>query len=258
MSFFRAEYRNLILDLQSAGVETGGVADFLASKEKHRFAILRHDVDRRPQSAVKMAQLESSLGIKSTYYFRASETGKFPVDSILAIEEMGHEVGYHFEELSRAGGEIDQAVQRFLLNLDAFRKVAPCRTISMHGAPLSGVNNQDLVRHLNLNAIGILADAVEGVQSHSPYYLTDTGGGWSANSSNLRDRLGVSWPCHAFPHCREVFRNFVMNARAPVYISTHPERWADTRMEFLFVWIKDKLVNLAKIFLKFTREGHAS
>lgn len=31
---------------------------------------MRHDVDRKPQNALRMAKLENDLGIKVTYYFR--------------------------------------------------------------------------------------------------------------------------------------------------------------------------------------------
>ena len=34
------------------------------------FLILRHDVDRSPKNAYKMAKIESKNGIKATYYFR--------------------------------------------------------------------------------------------------------------------------------------------------------------------------------------------
>ncbi|MFQ6062769.1 MAG: hypothetical protein ACE5J9_06290 [Methanosarcinales archaeon] len=35
-----------------------------------KFIILRHDVDRKVENALKMAQLENELGIASTYYTR--------------------------------------------------------------------------------------------------------------------------------------------------------------------------------------------
>ncbi|MBU1679516.1 MAG: hypothetical protein KKD86_11810, partial [Bacteroidetes bacterium] len=32
--------------------------------------VLRHDVDRIPQNALKLAQIDKTLGISGTYYFR--------------------------------------------------------------------------------------------------------------------------------------------------------------------------------------------
>ena len=38
--------------------------------------VLRHDIDRRPGNALRMAELEHELGIQSTYYFRFPYTFK--------------------------------------------------------------------------------------------------------------------------------------------------------------------------------------
>jgi len=31
--------------------------------------IIRHDIDRKPERALKMAEIENDLGVKSTYFF---------------------------------------------------------------------------------------------------------------------------------------------------------------------------------------------
>ena len=31
---------------------------------------IRHDIDRKPERALKMAEIEHDFGVKSTYYFR--------------------------------------------------------------------------------------------------------------------------------------------------------------------------------------------
>ena len=43
---------------------------FSLNKIPESFIIIRHDVDRRPKRSLNMAQVEKSLGICSTYYFR--------------------------------------------------------------------------------------------------------------------------------------------------------------------------------------------
>ena len=65
--------------------------------------ILRHDVDRSPQNALIFAQKEQQYGIRSTYYFRATKNS-FREDIIKQIYELGHEIGYHYEDLSNAQG----------------------------------------------------------------------------------------------------------------------------------------------------------
>jgi peptidoglycan/xylan/chitin deacetylase (PgdA/CDA1 family) len=63
--------------------------------------LLRHDVDRKPENSLKMARLESELGIKATYYFRTIPQTLKP-DIIKKIAELGHEIGYHYENLTTA------------------------------------------------------------------------------------------------------------------------------------------------------------
>lgn len=60
--------------------------------------ILRHDVDARPHNALNIAQLEHSLGIKGSYYFRMVPEC-FDTEIIRRIASMGHEIGYHYETL---------------------------------------------------------------------------------------------------------------------------------------------------------------
>lgn len=59
-----------------------------------KVVILRHDVDERPQNALKMAHIEYRLGIRATYYFRILKISNDP-DVIAEIVRMGHEIGYH-------------------------------------------------------------------------------------------------------------------------------------------------------------------
>ena len=59
---------------------------------------MRHDVDKLPGNALKMARLEHEMGVKATYYFRAVPVS-WDEGIIREIAGMGHEVGYHYENL---------------------------------------------------------------------------------------------------------------------------------------------------------------
>jgi len=58
-----------------------------------KWLIIRHDVDRRPENAFRMAWVEWDLGLRATYYFRAP----FDLMSIENIAEMGHDIGLHYD-----------------------------------------------------------------------------------------------------------------------------------------------------------------
>ncbi len=61
--------------------------------------LLRHDVDLLPRNALAMANLEHGTGVVATYYFRAV-TESWDEGIIWEIASLGHEVGYHYENLS--------------------------------------------------------------------------------------------------------------------------------------------------------------
>jgi len=252
MSFWHADYQQIIEALLATGKPVGGVADFLRAADKSSRIILRHDVDRMAGKASDLARLEARLGVCSTYYFRVSQSGSFPRSVVEAIASLGHEIGYHYEDLSFCKGKRDAAIERFFRNLEALRKLAPCTTVSMHGAPLSKFHNQDLLTEDDLGRAQLLGDAVAGIEPFSPYYLTDTGGTWLAQA-NLRDRVGKAWPSDAVPTVMVAFRQFVAASSLPIYVSTHPERWSNGLPGYLRSKTADSLTNTVKTALRYLR-----
>jgi hypothetical protein len=59
-----------------------------------------------------MARLETDRGFRATYYFHGPHRGRvFDVRAMTELERMGHEVGYHYETLDRAGGDMGRGVR---------------------------------------------------------------------------------------------------------------------------------------------------
>lgn len=105
---------------------------FHGEKLPDRFAMMRHDVDRKPENALSTARIEAGSGIRATYYFRRYGSA-FRPDIMKEIEGMGHEVGYHYEVLGKAKGDHERAIKMFEYELGEFRKICDVRTISMQG-----------------------------------------------------------------------------------------------------------------------------
>jgi len=61
--------------------------------------LLRQDIDRLPKNSLSFARIQKEYGIKSTFYFRVV-TESFEPKIIEEIAGMGHEIGYHYEDLS--------------------------------------------------------------------------------------------------------------------------------------------------------------
>src|SRR3990167_6538130 len=105
MSFRYSEYTKIISLLRSHNFAFFTVKDFLENKINpmgpSRSVVIRHDVDRFPYKSVYFSKLEYDLNIRSTYYFRTSRNQRFPNKAIQHIQSYGHEIGYHYETLSK-------------------------------------------------------------------------------------------------------------------------------------------------------------
>jgi hypothetical protein len=62
-------YETVLNNLDSTGYIFSKFEDYI-SNHKKKVVILRHDVDKLPKNALRMAELENKLGIKTSYYFR--------------------------------------------------------------------------------------------------------------------------------------------------------------------------------------------
>jgi hypothetical protein len=96
--FTLSAYKQLISTLQAQGYFFQTFKGFIQNP-KEKVLILRHDIDRVPENALKMARMEINAGIKASYYFRIVKKS-YDENVIRQIAEMGHEIGYNYENLS--------------------------------------------------------------------------------------------------------------------------------------------------------------
>jgi hypothetical protein len=105
----------------------------------HPNSVLRHDVDYDPNCALRMAQLESELGLRSVYYVR-------PLDcyqnnrpqTFQKIYLYGHELGVHADLMEPRNAQIsdDQLVDVAEGTFEALCEDLPMvRRISFHAPP---------------------------------------------------------------------------------------------------------------------------
>jgi len=90
-----------------------------------------------------MARLEAIRGVPSTYYVRTIDK-TFQPGLIRRIEELGHEVGYHYEDMDRADGDVAAAHESFSAELARMRALVSVDTVCMHGNPLTAHDNRDM------------------------------------------------------------------------------------------------------------------
>ena len=137
LDFTLTIYKYLLSTLQKAGYTFLTYENYCTPEPKpKKLVILRHDVDKKPQNSLATALIEQSLGIQASYYFRIVKDSNSP-EIIRQIVALGHEIGYHYEDMSIAHGDIESAFVHFKDSLSYFRTFYPIHTICMHGAPTS-------------------------------------------------------------------------------------------------------------------------
>ncbi len=248
--FTLKKYEIFLKSLSENNIQVYGIYDFIKLKPE-KAVILRHDVDRKPFNSLKIAKLENKYKIKSTYYFRIVKTS-FNTDIIQKIKKLGHEIGYHYEDLSLAKGNLKKALQFFEDHFNKFKEYAEVHTISMHGRPLSSYDNRDLWKAVDFEKYGIKGEAFLSIDYSNIYYFTDTGRSWSENSVNLRDKVNSGLKAD-IKNTDELINFILSNKDVRTAIVTHPERWANSYFENLVNMLKDTVVNFIKRILNLIR-----
>ena len=216
-----------------------------------KYVILRHDVDLKADNSLVVARIEHDFNIQASYYFRVVEQSNQP-EVIKAIADLGHEIGYHYEDMTICKGDAEKAIGHFEMQLEYFRKFYPVKTICMHGAPRSKYDGRDLWKHYDYRDFGIIGEPYFDVDFSKVFYLTDTGRRWDGFNVSIRDKVPIfqdKWVrkglvYHSTYDIIEAAgdRTFPMQ----LMMTTHPQRWTDNKV----AWLKELCLQLAKNTVK--------
>ncbi len=243
-------YRNYLVAIRKSYPHILRFDEYFRLNPKPRsFCLIRHDVDRKPHNALKMARLEHSLDIPATYCFRTKKH-TFKPDIISTISSLGHEIAYHYESLSDAKGNMDEAIKDFQNNLSKLRKLAPISTISMHGRPFSPYDNKDIWKdgdnHQKLiDHYKILGEIYLDVDYSDIAYINDTGRNWRVRKANRRDQVNSNVLLD-FSNGRSLLVYLNEQPHPKLVFQIHPERWSEQNFEYIVQYSKDKVINLLK------------
>ena len=255
MDFTLRTYRQLLVALQEVGYQFLTFEDYCRGKAGVRYVILRHDVDKRPQNSLATAQIEAALGIRASYYFRVVKESNQP-EIIRQIAALGHEIGYHYEDLSLVNGDVEKAYSHFCEWLQYFRQFYPVATICMHGAPTSQYDGRDIWKQYAYRDLDIIGEPYFDVDFASVFYLTDTGRCWDGYKVSVRDKIpeyqdlwtAQGWTYHS---TSDILSALAEQPDFPqrIMITTHPQRWTDNRLAWLKEWVLQNLKNIVKAWL---------
>ncbi len=251
--FTLTTYKKLLQELLTNGYSFQTLQDFVQQPEYKTF-ILRHDVDRKPENALVIAKIEKETGIKASYYFRTIPQ-TFKPQIIKEIAEMGHEIGYHYENLSYISKKYEvkdkkklyeMAIEDFINNLKESRKLVPIKTICMHGSPLSKYDNRDLWKKYDYRDFGIIGEPYFDIDFNEVLYLTDTGRAWNTSGCNVRDKVQSKYN-YNFKSTFDIIEALEKNELPDkTMLNVHPQRWTNNSFKWTWELAFQKMKNIAK------------
>lgn len=239
--------QELLVELQTNEYRFQSYKNFISSPEQ-KVVLLRHDVDLLPENSLATAKLENSLGIQGTYYFRIiPET--FKPDIIKQIADLGHEIGYHYEDMDLVKADkldhhIDLAYESFQRNLESLRKIVPIDTICMHGSPRAKYDNKMIWTKYNYRDLGLIGEPYFDIDFNEFLYLTDTGRRWNGDKVSVRDKVNSKYKFD-LKSTQDVI-NAIPQFPDKIMITIHPQRWDDRFLP----WAKELVLQNVKNVVK--------
>lgn len=256
MDFTLKKYTELLKALKDRDYIFQTYKDFILSPTE-RVVIMRHDVDLLPENSLSTAQIENSLGIHGTYYFRIVPES-FDTDIIKKIDELGHEIGYHYEDvdlvvkqnsgLKSKNIEIDMikdlAYQSFCNNLEKVKSISKVSTICMHGSPRSAFDNKIIWQKYDYKKLGIIGEPYFDLDFNEFGYLTDTGRRWNGNKVSVRDKVDSEYNFD-FRKTSDIINN-IEKLPNKIMFTIHPQRWHRKYVP----WVKEMIFQNIKNIIK--------
>lgn len=259
MDFSLRTYHRFLVALKNANYRFLTFEAYCAEKDHPSpFVILRHDVDLKAENSLATAKIEASLGLSATYYFRVISESNKP-EIIKAIAALGHEIGYHYEDMTICRGNKEDAIAHFQQQLSYFRQFYPVKTICMHGAPRSKYDGKDLWKYFNYKDFEIIGEPYFDTDFSEIFYLTDTGRCWDGYKVSVRDKIPVYqdiWTkknliFHTTQNIIDAVQDeqSLLHQYVGIMITTHPQRWTDKKQLWIKEYLFQSLKNQVKRFL---------
>jgi len=214
-------------------------------KPENKVIILRHDVDLLPYNSLRFAKIQNSLGVKGVYYFRAVPES-WDEKVIREIVALGHEVGYHYETMDTAKGDIDEGWNQFKLHLNELRKITEVTTACMHGSPRSKFDNKEIWKKYDYKNIGLIGEPYYDIDFNKVFYLTDTGRMWDGFKVSVRDKVKSSFT-QTYHTTNQIITGLnSSNMPDQIMFNFHPQRWHDNTL----LWTKELILQNTKNTIK--------
>lgn len=214
------------------------------SKNGEVFLALKHDIENTVPKAYKLAEIEYKYGHRGTYYVQANLLNNpLSVKLLKEMQDMGHEISYHYDVMDSNHGNIDKAIEEFEFNRKHFEELGfQIITVCQHGNPvverIGYTSNRDFFRSEKVrNLYPEIADIMVNFKEmyHTDYsYFSDAGRHFCMIYDPINNDIIKSDNKNIlYENLDKLFSALPSKA----IISTHPHRWT----KFKSVYIAEEI-----------------
>ena len=248
MIFVYSAWDSFCAELKDKGIVSIPAREVTA--EMDSFLVLKHDIENTMPKAYKLAEIEHKYGHRGTYYAHAYLLDDLKnVELLQKMQEMGHEISYHYDVMDSNHGDLDGAIKEFEENRQRFEKLGfPIITVCQHGNPVvervGYTSNRDFFRSSRVQALyphvaDIMVDYKE--KYHTDYtYFSDAGRKFKLIYDPINNDI-VNSDEKNIPY--EDLDALLVALPPKAIISTHPHRWTDSAASYI---VKEKTFKIIK------------
>lgn len=239
MIFTYKAWENFCRALAEAGLHSIPARDVAGTEGK--YLTLKHDVETAVPHAARMAEIEHRYGHRGSYYVQAYLLDDEKNIALLRkMQQMGHEISYHYDVMDSEKGDLDRAIAVFEENRIRFEAAGfPLVTLCQHGNPIvervGYHSNRDFMRSPRVQALypalsDIMVDFKE--KAHTDYtYYSDAGRQFKMIYDPLTNDITPSDDKNiAYKNLTALLP--VLKEGGNAIVSTHPHRYTKSALVY--------------------------
>jgi hypothetical protein len=209
---------------------------------------------------MKWLKIEHKYGHKGSYYVQAyllENTSN--IELLREMQEMGHEISYHYDVMDSCHGDLKKAVEEFEKNKQLFEKNGfVLKTLCQHGNPIveriGYTSNRDFFRSEEVRALypalsDIMVNFKEMHQTEYTYF-SDAGRQFKMIFDPLTNDIVNSDDKNVLYKDLGAVSNALLSEERYI-ISTHPHRWTNSAVVYVVKsWFFKFVKTIAKVLVK--------
>lgn len=257
MIFVYKKWEDFLKNLSEKGIHSVPAREVCTLEE---FLVLKHDVETDVERAYELAKLEQKYKHRGTYYVQAYLLDNAENIKLLRnMQEMGHEISYHYDVMDSCKGDINKAIAEFEVNKNKFEDNGfELVTLCQHGNPvverIGYTSNRDFFRNERVKALypklsDIMVNFKEMYQTEYIYF-SDAGRKFKMIYDPLyNDVVNSDDKNVSYNDLDEVLSEILKCDN--VILSTHPHRWTNSAVLYVVKAAIFKVVKFsAKLLIK--------